>query len=234
MIVAVGDALAPAFTALARPADAARAGEWIARVLRSYVLMPEPTIDLTDDTTAREFLGELVVPGIRPSAQPEELMADHTDIPTSGSSAGRRQRPRRDPLDHQPRRRRGRAHGPRRRPTPSSRGTTSAAAPALGKLYEKAKTSQWNANDLPWDIEVDQEEVAETNQNQNGVRPQRRLHRHAVREVGRQGVDPVRHRDPELDAVAVHARRAGRARSAPRRSSRRCRGSTPSTTPPPR
>ena len=41
--------------------------------------------------------------------------------------------------------------------------------PALAKLYEKAKTSQWNANDLPWEIEVDQEKVAAENQNQNGV-----------------------------------------------------------------
>src|SRR6476619_5261376 len=41
--------------------------------------------------------------------------------------------------------------------------------PALAKLYEKAKTSQWNANDLPWDIEVDQEEVARANQNQNCI-----------------------------------------------------------------
>ena len=41
--------------------------------------------------------------------------------------------------------------------------------PALVKLYEKAKTSQWNANDLPWDIEVDQEKVARDNQNQNGI-----------------------------------------------------------------
>ncbi len=41
--------------------------------------------------------------------------------------------------------------------------------PALVKLYEKAKTSQWNANDLPWDIEVDQEKVAQANQNQNGI-----------------------------------------------------------------
>ena len=32
--------------------------------------------------------------------------------------------------------------------------------PALGKLYEKAKTSQWNAQtDLPWETEVDQEVV---------------------------------------------------------------------------
>jgi hypothetical protein len=40
--------------------------------------------------------------------------------------------------------------------------------PALVKLYEKAKTSMWNANDLPWDTEVDQEKVAAENQNQNG------------------------------------------------------------------
>jgi len=33
--------------------------------------------------------------------------------------------------------------------------------PALSKLYEKAKVSQWNgATDLPWDTEVDQEQVA--------------------------------------------------------------------------
>ena len=34
------------------------------------------------------------------------------------------------------------------------------ARPALRKLYEKAKTGQWNATtDLPWDTEVDQEKV---------------------------------------------------------------------------
>src|SRR4051794_20435622 len=33
--------------------------------------------------------------------------------------------------------------------------------PALNKLYEKAKTSQWNGEtDLPWELEVDQEEFA--------------------------------------------------------------------------
>ena len=38
----------------------------------------------------------------------------------------------------------------------------------LQKLYEKAKTSQWNARDLPWDTDVDQEAVAIANQIQNG------------------------------------------------------------------
>jgi hypothetical protein len=39
--------------------------------------------------------------------------------------------------------------------------------PALAKLYEKAKTSQWNSNDLPWETDVDQEKVVEANQAAN-------------------------------------------------------------------
>jgi len=37
----------------------------------------------------------------------------------------------------------------------------------LLKLYEKAKTSQWNSNDLPWDTDVDQEKVVIANQAAN-------------------------------------------------------------------
>ncbi|MGZ4710796.1 MAG: ferritin-like domain-containing protein, partial [Acidimicrobiales bacterium] len=38
------------------------------------------------------------------------------------------------------------------------------ARPALNKLYEKAKTSQWNGEtDLPWDTDVDQEQVVAAN-----------------------------------------------------------------------
>ncbi|MGH9093921.1 MAG: ferritin-like domain-containing protein, partial [Acidimicrobiales bacterium] len=34
----------------------------------------------------------------------------------------------------------------------------------LDRLYEKAKTSQWNGQtDLPWDTDVDQEAVVEAN-----------------------------------------------------------------------
>jgi len=41
--------------------------------------------------------------------------------------------------------------------------------PALGKLYEKAKKSQWNAQtDLPWETEVDQEAVVVANSLQFG------------------------------------------------------------------
>jgi hypothetical protein len=38
---------------------------------------------------------------------------------------------------------------------------------ALAKLYEKAKTSQWNANDLPWETPVNQLDVVEANRVQN-------------------------------------------------------------------
>ena len=64
--------------------------------------------------------------------------------------------------------------------------------PALVKLYEKAKTSQWNANDLPWDIDVDQEKVAARQPEPERHRPSDGSHGHAVREVGRQGVDASR------------------------------------------
>ena len=73
----------------------------------------------------------------------------------------RHRRPRGHPRGHQHRRDEVDPRGARTTPTPSSPGTTRRAQrPALNKLYEKAKTSQWNGEtDLPWDTEVDQEAV---------------------------------------------------------------------------
>jgi AcrR family transcriptional regulator len=68
VVTAVGDALAPAFDRWLPPDDAVRAGEWLARILRSYVLMPEPSIDLSDERVARVFLTQNVVPGLRPTS----------------------------------------------------------------------------------------------------------------------------------------------------------------------
>ena len=43
------------------------------------------------------------------------------------------------------------------------------ARPALNKLYEKAKTAQWNGEtDLPWHLDVDQEQVVAANALANG------------------------------------------------------------------
>jgi AcrR family transcriptional regulator len=64
ILVRVGDALAPAFARWLSDDDARRAGDWLARILRSYVLMPEPSVDLTNPVEAHDFLTKLVVPGL--------------------------------------------------------------------------------------------------------------------------------------------------------------------------
>ena len=88
--------------------------------------------------------------------------------------------------------------------------------PALNKLYEKAKTSQWNGEtDLDWSTSRSTRRSSpgrswpsnEAGRAEAGID----LSRHAVRDVGRQGVAAVRHGDPELEPQPVHARRAGRA-----------------------
>ena len=57
--------------------------------------------------------------------------------------------------------------------------------PALNKLYEKAKTSQWNGEtDLPWDTDVDQGEVRRANATPTpGLDEGHGSHGYALREV---------------------------------------------------
>ena len=109
----------------------------------------------------------------------------------------------------------------------------SLARPQLRKLYEKAKTGQWNATtDLPWDTEVDLEAVVAGDQigDLRRARPEP-LRRHRRREVGRQGVARVRHPEPHAGRCRSSST-ASRARCcARRRSPRPCRGTTPSCTP---
>ena len=89
------------------------------------------------------------------------------------------------------------------------------ARPALEKLYEKAKISQWNGEtDLPWDTEVDQEKVVIANAeagNGRGSADDFDLAGTPFEKWDDDAVDAARHREPELDAQPVHARRAGRA-----------------------
>jgi AcrR family transcriptional regulator len=66
VLVAVGDAIAPAFDRWLSVDRCTRVGEWLARVVRSYVLMARPPIDFTDPDAARGFLQRLVVPGLVP------------------------------------------------------------------------------------------------------------------------------------------------------------------------
>src|SRR3954470_15958835 len=66
VLVAVGDAIAPAFDHWLSADAATRAGDWIARLVRAYALMPHPAVDLTDPGAARSFLERLVLPGLTP------------------------------------------------------------------------------------------------------------------------------------------------------------------------
>jgi len=70
LLTAVGDAIAPAFDRWLSPAAATRAGDWLARLVRSYVLMPRPPVDFTDPIAARAFLEQLVIPGLAESREP--------------------------------------------------------------------------------------------------------------------------------------------------------------------
>ena len=107
--------------------------------------------------------------------------------------------------------------------------------PALNKLYEKAKTSQWNGEtDLPWETEVDQEKVVLANAANNPgldegwTLPARRSRSGPTRSGSSWASSPRTGRSASSCTVS-------RARScAPPRSSRPCRGSTRSTTRRPR
>jgi AcrR family transcriptional regulator len=67
VLVTVGDAIAPAFDRWLSPDACARAGDWLARLVRAYALAPHPPVDLTDPDTARPFLTRFVVPGLTES-----------------------------------------------------------------------------------------------------------------------------------------------------------------------
>ncbi len=69
VLVAVGDAIAPAFDRWLSPDACTRAGDWLARLVRSYVLMPHPPVDFTDPVAARAFLERLVLPGLAESRE---------------------------------------------------------------------------------------------------------------------------------------------------------------------
>jgi AcrR family transcriptional regulator len=69
VLVAVGDAIAPAFDRWLSPDACTRTGEWLARIVRAYALMPRPPVDLTDPAAARAFLTALVLPGLAHSLE---------------------------------------------------------------------------------------------------------------------------------------------------------------------
>jgi hypothetical protein len=104
------------------------------------------------------------------------------------------------------------------------------ARPKLNKLYEKAKGAQWNGEtDLPWEIDVDQEKL---------VRDQAEATGGFGAGFDLTGTPVEKWGDKEWrvrTGPSPSSYTANRERSSARpRSWSRCRGSTPSTTPPPR
>ena len=111
------------------------------------------------------------------------------------------------------------------------------ARPALNKLYEKAKTSQWNGEtDLPWDTDVDQEAVVVANAlAQGGGTFATDLDVSGTPSRSGTSATGCASGSRARTGCSASSCTASRARSCARpRSSRRCRGSTPSTTRRPR
>jgi AcrR family transcriptional regulator len=71
-------AIATAFTEphlrphLPDPAAAHAAADWVVRQLFSYVLVPNPTLDLTDDGDVRRFVRTYILPALEAPAPPQE------------------------------------------------------------------------------------------------------------------------------------------------------------------
>ena len=105
------------------------------------------------------------------------MAIEEVDI-RSGHARGARRR-------RSPTQRSGRPSTPCRAATMcASRGTTNAAASSSIKLYEKAKTSQWNVTtDIDWDIDVDPWKIARDPNNPLNTHDGARARRHAVREA---------------------------------------------------
>jgi AcrR family transcriptional regulator len=47
-------------------ADAERAGEWVCRVLASYLICPSSEVDLTDEESVRNLVGRFLLPALEP------------------------------------------------------------------------------------------------------------------------------------------------------------------------
>ena len=157
----------------------------------------------------------------RPDPDLRHEGADHHGIHRGHHRPRRHQRPRGDPRDHQHRRRRGRSTRCKDNADAIFTWDYERSRPALGKLYEKAKTSQWNGEtDLDWTIEVDQEEVVLANARPATAASSARASTSTgtpFEKWGDEGVDPARHRVAELDARRSSCT-ASRARcSAPRK-----------------
>ena len=224
------DFLTPWFDPYIDDARSAELAELLSRLVISYFLAPSTHYDLADPASAASFIAQFITPCLRRAASRPLTAGRERNRVVHRPVA---QRERRPPPKPRPPSDPGRAdlndieailsvantdvdeisHAVADNADAIFTWDYSLARPALRKLYEKAKTGQWNATtDLPWDTEVDLEKVGRgrPGRHRRGPRPEP-LRGHGRRELGRQGVARVRRREPALDPQPVHARRAGRA-----------------------
>jgi AcrR family transcriptional regulator len=68
VLTAASTFLAPWFEPWVGPSLAARAGEWVTRLVLSFSLSPSPRFDFTDDGDTRRFVVRYLLPGLVPPA----------------------------------------------------------------------------------------------------------------------------------------------------------------------
>lgn len=64
VLAAGAHVVAPALVPFVGPADSERAGEWLARMILSYVCSPTALVDLADPLSVRRLVADFVAPGL--------------------------------------------------------------------------------------------------------------------------------------------------------------------------
>ena len=202
----------------------------LARLTISYFLAPSDAVDLGDDESARAFLAP--VPHPLPHPRSLSMTVTHRD---NDEIIGRDELDdieailavSNQDLDEV-------EHAVKDNADAMFTWDYSLARPQLRKLYEKAKTGQWNATtDLPWDTEVDLEagrRLATRRRSRPASAPTTTTARSS-----RSGTTSSGSSSASISAAGPcpSSSTASRAPcSARRRSPRPCRGTTPSCTPP--
>jgi TetR/AcrR family transcriptional repressor of uid operon len=68
LLARAGELFDPALRPHLPPERVGRAGEWVARIVFSYLCSPSESVDLTDAASVRSFVGELLVASLDPSS----------------------------------------------------------------------------------------------------------------------------------------------------------------------
>ena len=209
--------------------DAARLGEWIARITLSYLFSPSENFDI-GDAAARTCARRRLRPprfrqlrrGVPMTTNNELIGRDEINDLEAILSVSNTDVDAVDP--HGRRQLRRRLHVGLRAQPPAARQALREGEDVAVERHDRPRL-------------VDRRRPGDGRADELTCRPDQRffgdavdLERHAVREVEREGVGRARHRVAELDCSRSSCT-ASRARcSAPPASSRPCRGSTPSTT----